>query len=203
MHLSTFVHLFTLYLINSLNINNTTSPVKLTNIFENETLVAGIQIQPGFMSYYINPNDSTHSKYLWYGMRANLNGSGSHIKSSIFTSNFTTYNISTPIPFTIDTSYIEDGVVLNSMCTSPATNDIMTCWMHWYDSSSNIECKLYHVKTNNFSDVIQITHHKSTLFDHFMNILRFNNSYFIPWIRYNHLNQSSVILGAVLDLKGN
>eukprot|EP01084_Bolivina_argentea_P226325 382310_1 len=93
-------------LIACLDITNVTLPVKLTQIFAKESYSAIHRINPGSMSYYVDPTDPLKKKYLWYGVNMQTKESSdptitSTVQSSVFTTEFTEYSNIDSLPFTV------------------------------------------------------------------------------------------------------
>eukprot|EP01084_Bolivina_argentea_P250285 419279_1 len=189
-------------LTNSLSIEPVTPAVNLTKIFVQQNFSKVNDIWGGEMTYFEDPNDSTNTKYLWLGTNVKINQStiASYVLSDVFTVLFTeyppingTFDIVNELSPNVTNDYEDDELFGNIMCTSPQTKDIMTCWINitWINITSptyQIDCRLYFVKTNIFSDIIKVTNDKTGL-NFGMNVLCFNDSYFIP---YSHTDIHSI-----------
>ena len=170
----------------------------------------------GEMSYYIDPNDNTKTKYLWYGMYGYLNennseststipddGEHSYIKSDIFTPNLKQYdnNKNLMLPLQVEDASSGDNfraLAGNKMCTSPTTNDIFTCLQDSTETYDHINCKIYFVNDNKWSEDVIIKFVGVPWSD----VICFNDSYFVSYNRYPSQGNND-ILYSLIDLKGN
>lgn len=203
---------------NALNIVNISEPVKLTSLFIDNNANSGtvMEVIPGSMSYYVDP--TSKEKYVWYGMNYQINNTEiiSGLKSDVFNQDFSQYDGIKNLPLEVvqisSNQVSPDGynqLFGNGMCTSPISNDIMTCWINvTYTSPETptyqIDCKLYFAATNSFSDIIHITNTK-TGYNLGGGLICFDDSYFIPYFHANvyAVNKPSTIDGVLLDLQGN
>lgn len=98
------------------------------------------------MTTYIDPKDPSNTSYIWYGIGDQID---------IFTANFTTYanqyNQLNSLPFSTNT------VPVGNLCTSPLSGDKFMCrWTFGSGYDAYLQCKIYFIQSNTWSDVITI-----------------------------------------------
>eukprot|EP01084_Bolivina_argentea_P077148 139861_1 len=223
-------HFIFIAMAQSLQITNITSSVALTSIFYNDSSFTSlIELDIGFMTYYIDPKDTSQTKHLWLGTNQRINDTAlsevhTNLQSDIFYSDFAQYNpsnnnIKDLLPITISNSSDKmnnqsdiDDVFVNVMCTSPTTNDVMTCWFNVTENVEhyihNIQCRIFFVATNTFSDVINITapyNHEDAKeeFNYPSAIICFHDSYWIPYTSLIYPIIAFTPYSALIDLNGN
>ena len=206
-------------MVTSLDIVNISTPKLLTRIFTNASYSLLTDIEPAEMTYYISPNDETKTKYLYYTMTYEVNGTQyvSAIKSDIFNTDFSQNNAINDLPLLVQEAtankaygppYIWELSTMET-CTNPVTNDILTCWFAQEPGSvAAIEtCNIFFVKTNTFSAPILVNN--ATMRrgngDGALNVICFNDSYLVPHeLIPEHPEREGVQLYALLiDLNGN
>ena len=176
-------------------------------------------LDAGYMTQYIDL--PSKQQYIYYMTTYRLNQTTSsniqystYVQSDIFDANFNQYKgINSPLNVT-DANYNASyfgNMFGNGVCTSPKTNDILTCWLAGGPSNDliymNIACRIYFVSTNAFSDVILTTNstHGVNVNEIYGGLLCFDDSYFIPYFYENIVSNNEdieVVYGTLLDLKG-
>ena len=204
--------------INGLTITNVTSPVRLdpllTKGYENIPFIAQT-----LMTNYKTADSQDPSVFYLMSFQSNDSEIGNHVVGDVFDSNFRESTNINNLPLDIDddslntsnsNGYAFTELYANGVCTSPVTNDIITCWINITVSFAivnyQIGCRIYFVATNTFSDTIFVTN--TTLGQSINNAQRgvvcFDDSYFIPYGYTNvRFSETDIIYATLLDLKGN
>ena len=209
----------------ALHFKSITEPIALNPVLFPKIDSSSVNIdidERGLMTNYIDP--TTNVSYLWVNVDAYYENT-SYIRSDIFNYNFTQYSnnnndISNLLPLPteqIDMQYNQYQLFDGISCTSPITNDIITCWIktnstavEWIDTAYNIECKIFFTKTNKFSNTINITNDSCNVIENvnivnkFSGLICFDDSYFIPyWYDNTDSKKPMSVYGTFIDLNGN
>eukprot|EP01084_Bolivina_argentea_P080326 145532_1 len=209
---------FLCYSSKALEILNISSPTKLTRLFTSASYENITELWPGHMTQYIDPQ--SNEKYIYFLTSYGLNQTespvhqNSYIQSEIFDSNFNQYTGINNLPLNVteyaptNWTYFEK-LISNGVCTSPKTNDILSCWLNLTSLTINIACRLYFIASNTFSNVISITNSTNVwnFNEVYGGLLCFDDGYFIPYFREAVLEGNETVTaiayGTILDLKGN